>query len=55
MCNYTTIFEKLLDIINWNTLKKSAYKLDIDYSTALIQLTVSKKINKFGSVKLMDS
>ncbi|AWI04236.1 IS4 family transposase [Clostridium drakei] len=34
MDNYITIFEKLLDIINWNTLKKSAYKLDIDYNIA---------------------
>ena len=34
MDNYITIFEKLLDIINWNTLKKSTYKLDIDYNIA---------------------
>lgn len=34
MNNYITIFEKLLDIINWNTLKKSAYKLDINYTIA---------------------
>ncbi|WP_246615335.1 DUF4372 domain-containing protein [Clostridium thailandense] len=34
MGNYITIFEKLLDIINWNTLKKSAYKLDVDYNIA---------------------
>ena len=34
MNNYITIFEKLLDIINWNTLKKSTYKLDIDYNIA---------------------
>lgn len=34
MGNYITIFEKLLDIINWNTLKKSAYKLDVNYSIA---------------------
>ena len=34
MNNYITIFEKLLDIINWNTLKKSAYKLDINYNIA---------------------
>lgn len=34
MDNYITIFEKLLDIIDWNTLKKSTYKLDVDYNTA---------------------
>ena len=34
MSNYITIFEKLLDMINWNTLKKSTYKLDIDYNIA---------------------
>ena len=34
MNNYITIFEKLLDMINWNTLKKSTYKLDIDYNIA---------------------
>src|SRR3712207_6447973 len=34
MNNYITIFEKLLDLINWNTLKKSAYKLDINYNIA---------------------
>lgn len=38
MGNYTTIFEKLLDIIDWNTLKISAYKLDIDYSTVFNHL-----------------
>lgn len=34
MSNYITIFEKLLDMINWNTLKKSSYKLDVDYNIA---------------------
>jgi hypothetical protein len=34
MDNYITIFEKLLDIINWDTLKKSTYKLKVDYNTA---------------------
>jgi hypothetical protein len=34
MGNYITIFEKLLDIIDWNTLKKSTYKLDVDYNIA---------------------
>lgn len=34
MDNYITIFEKLLDIINWDTLKKSTYKLDVDYNIA---------------------
>jgi hypothetical protein len=34
MDNYITIFEKLLDIINWDTLKISTYKLDIDYNIA---------------------
>ena len=34
MGNYITIFEKLLDIINWNTLKKSTYKLNVDYNIA---------------------
>lgn len=32
--NYITIFEELLDIINWNLLKQSTYKLNIDYFTA---------------------
>lgn len=30
--NYTTIFDKLLDIINWNILEISAYKLNVDYN-----------------------
>lgn len=34
MTNYTTIFDKLLDTINWNTLEVSAYKLDINYNIA---------------------
>lgn len=34
MDKYITIFEKLLDIINWNTLKISTYKLDVDYNVA---------------------
>lgn len=34
MSNYITVFEKFLDIVSWNTLKKSAYKLDIDYNIA---------------------
>lgn len=38
MGNYITIFEKLLDIINWDILKKSAYKLDIDYNIVLNHL-----------------
>jgi hypothetical protein len=38
MSNYTTIFEKLLDIIDWNTLKISAYKLDVDYNIVLNHL-----------------
>lgn len=32
--NYITIFEELLDIINWNLLKQSTYKLNTDYFTA---------------------
>lgn len=66
MDNYITVFEKLLDIINWNTLKKSTYKLDVDYnvyipilneliSSALEKLPVSEKIKKFGTIKLIDS
>jgi hypothetical protein len=42
MSNYTTIFEKLLDIIDWNTLKISAYKLDVDY----------KKFDEFSSKEI---
>lgn len=38
MNSYITIFEKILDMINWNTLKKSTYKLDIDYNIALNSL-----------------
>lgn len=38
MINYTTIFDKLLDIINWNTLEISAYKLNIDYNIAVNHL-----------------
>lgn len=34
MGNYITIFEKLLDNINWDTLKKSTYKLDVNYNIA---------------------
>ncbi|WIV13241.1 IS4 family transposase [Proteiniborus sp. MB09-C3] len=32
--NYITIFEELLDIINWNLLKQSTYKLNTDYFAA---------------------
>ena len=38
MNNYTTIFDKLLDIINYKTLEISAYKLNIDYNIALNHL-----------------
>lgn len=31
--NYTLVFQKLLDLIDWDILKKFAYKLDIDYLT----------------------
>ena len=31
--NYTLVFQKLLDLINWSILKKFDYKLDIDYLT----------------------
>ncbi len=42
MGNYIKLFEKFIDIINWNTLKKSTFKLKTDYATAknhLIALT----------------
>ncbi|WP_049765310.1 DUF4372 domain-containing protein [Alkaliphilus metalliredigens] len=32
--NYITIFEKLLDIIDWKKLKESTYLLDTDYYIA---------------------
>jgi hypothetical protein len=38
MNDYTTIFDKLLDIINYKTLEISAYKLNIDYNIALNHL-----------------
>lgn len=38
MTHYTTIFDKLLDIINYKTLEVSAYKLNIDYNIALNHL-----------------
>ncbi len=31
--NYTLVFQKLIDLIDWNVLKIFAYKLDIDYLT----------------------
>ena len=31
--NYTLLFQKLIDLIDWNILKIYAYKLDIDYLT----------------------
>jgi hypothetical protein len=31
--NYTLVFQKLIDLIDWNILKKFAYRLDIDYLT----------------------
>ncbi len=31
--NYTLVFQKLIDLIDWNVLKIIAYKLDIDYLT----------------------
>ena len=31
--NYTLVFQKLIDLIDWNMLKIFAYKLDIDYLT----------------------
>lgn len=31
--NYTLVFQKLIDLIDWNILKIFAYKLDIDYLT----------------------
>ena len=54
MTNYTTIFDKLLDIINWNILEVSAYKLNVDYNIvsnhlkALIYFHLAKfKANRF--------
>lgn len=34
MGNYIKLFEKFIDIINWETLKKSTFKLKTDYNTA---------------------
>lgn len=34
MDNYIKIFDKFVDIINWDTLKISTYKLNVDYSIA---------------------
>lgn len=31
--NYTLLFEKVLDLIEWDLLKKSSYKLNINYRT----------------------
>ncbi|WP_425446496.1 IS4 family transposase [Dethiothermospora halolimnae] len=34
MGNYIKLFEEFIDIINWNTLKKSTFKMNIDYNIA---------------------
>jgi hypothetical protein len=34
MGNYIKLFEKFIDIINWDILKKSTFKLKTDYYTA---------------------
>lgn len=34
MGNYIKLFEKFIDIINWNTLKKSTFKLKTEYNIA---------------------
>lgn len=56
MDNYITIFEKLLDIINWDTLKISAYKLDIDFNTAVNHLKtfLYSHLAKLGSLRDID-
>lgn len=34
MDNYIKVFDKFIDLINWETLEVSAYKLNVNYSIA---------------------
>lgn len=49
MTNYIKIFDKFIDIINWNTLKTSTYKLNIDY---LIPQNYLKTLIHFHLIEL---